>query len=128
MFIFDTTNWKVTNDPLNGENTTRVLLNCAVDNDNNIYFLSGYNLTSNPVLPLGPYLIRHNFDVLHTTSNPLSYQQPITDFPSIADYSATYVNSIHSIIYIGGRDENGIFADITKVRVIINHGSSFNIN
>ena len=118
----------MTNYPLNGGNVTRVLLNCAVDDDNNIYFLNGYKLNDSYPLPLGPYPIGNSFDVLHTANNSLVYEQPTTEFPSIADYSATYVKSLDSIIYIGGRDENGIFADITKVRVIINHESSFNIN
>ena len=106
----------------------RALLNCAVDNNNNIYFLNGYDLNSTSSLPYDHQTIVSSFDVLHTENGALGYEQPITIFPSIAEYSATFVPKLNSIIYISGRLNNSMFADITKVRVIVNDASSFNLN
>ena len=104
----------------------RALLNCAVDNNNNIYFLDGYSVNSS--LPNGPFNIISSFDVLHTENSPLVYEKPTTEFPLIAEYSATFVPKLNSIIYIGGRQSVTILIDISNVRKIINNASSFNLN
>ena len=119
----------------------RSQLSCAADAGSRIYFLDGYNSTQF----LGPLrnlrikmprsynggntgasiryeyevdtnqTIEERFDVLNLNTKSWSKLSRTPDFPSIAEYTATFVPSMNSILFLGGKHNDGTFCDLNAV-------------
>ncbi|CAG8607999.1 7990_t:CDS:2 [Ambispora leptoticha] len=124
----------------NSHNIKRLKLACAVDNQLRIYYLDGI-LPKNSTTSSATSGIPNNnnntastndasngfngerivseFDVYDTLNNLWSTMTQMNGVyvPPMADYTATYVETFNSIIYIGGINETGEFNDMSKILV-----------